>query len=93
MTDMDAAMKTADDGLTGNVDADFIALMIPHHQGAVDMARAEILHGTDPALKNIAQEIVAEQAIEIQYLQKIQTRLLAAHSRRDDPGGVQPTSE
>ena len=78
MTAMDAAMKTADDGLTGNVDADFIALMIPHHQGAVDMAKAEILHGTDPALKNIAQEIVAEQTIEIQYLQKIQARLLAA---------------
>ena len=79
MTDMDAAMKTADDSLTGNVDADFIALMIPHHQGAVDMARAEILHGTDPALKNIAQEIVAEQAIEIQYLQKIRARLAAEH--------------
>ena len=84
MTNMDAAMKTADDGLTGNVDADFIALMVPHHQGAVEMAKAEILHGTDPALKNIAQEIVAEQAIEIQYLQKIQARLAAA---RPDPDG------
>ena len=78
MTDMDAAMKTADDALTGRVDADFIALMIPHHQAAVDMAKAEILHGTDPALRNIAQEIVAEQTIEIQYLQKIQARLTAA---------------
>ncbi len=78
MTGMDAAMKTADDGLTGRVDEDFIALMIPHHQGAVDMAKAEILHGTDPALKNIAQEVLAEQTIEIQYLQKIQARLAAA---------------
>ena len=90
MTDMDAAMKTADDGLTGNVDADFIALMIPHHQGAVDMARAEILHGTDPALKNIAQEVVAEQTIEIQYLQKIQTRLLAAQSAEAAPAASNP---
>ena len=90
MTDMDAAMKTADDGLTGHVDADFIALMIPHHQGAVDMAKAEILHGTDPALKNIAQEIVAEQAIEIQYLQKIRVRLLAAHPAGPTPAAFNP---
>ena len=78
MTEMDAAMKTADDGLTGNVDEDFIRLMIPHHQGAVDMAKAVILHGSDPALKNIAQEVVAEQTIEIQYLQKIRARLTAS---------------
>ncbi len=77
MTQMDIAMKSADDGLTGGVDADFIRLMISHHQGAVDMAKAELLHGTDPSLKNIAQEIIAEQAIEIEYLQKIQTRLNA----------------
>ena len=88
MTDMDAAMKTADERLTGNVDADFIALMIPHHQGAVDMARAEILHGTDPTLKNIAQEVAAEQTIEIQYLQKIQARLLAAHPAAPAPAAL-----
>lgn len=82
MTQMDAAMKSADNILTGSVDADFIRLMIPHHQGAVDMAKAELLHGTDPALKNIAQEIIAEQTIEIQYLQKIQTRLNPAATGR-----------
>ena len=49
------------------------------------MAKAEMLHGTDPALKNIAQESVAEQAIEIQYLQKIQARLAAARAAVEKP--------
>ena len=88
MTWMDTATKSADNGLTGSVDADFIRLMIPHHRGAVDMAKAELLHGTDPALKNIAQEIIAEQAIEIEYLQRSQARLNAAAA-----GRVQPASD
>ena len=71
-------MTQADAALMGDPDRDFIALMIPHHQGAVDMARAVVLHGTDPALKNIAQEVIAEQTIEIEYLQKILARLDAA---------------
>ena len=85
MTQMDAAMTQADGGLVGDPDRDFIALMIPHHQGAIDMAKAVLLRGSDPALKNIAQEVIAEQSIEIEYLQKIQTRLLAAA-----PAAVRP---
>ena len=77
MTQMDAAMTQADGVLMGDPDRDFIALMIPHHQGAIDMAKAVLLHGNDPALKNIAQEVIAEQSIEIAYLQKIQARLIA----------------
>ncbi len=75
MTTMDADMLKADAQMTGNLDADFIRMMIPHHQGAIDMAKAIVLRGTDPALKNIAQQIIAEQAIEIAYLQKIAARL------------------
>ena len=75
MTVMDRAMTQADAALVGDPDRDFIALMIPHHQGAIDMARAVLLNGTDPALRNIAQEVIAEQSIEIEYLQKIQARL------------------
>ena len=81
MTTMDAAMMQADQHMVGDPDRDFVAMMIPHHQGAIDMAKAVILHGRDPALRNIAQEIVAEQAIEIQYMQKIQARLDAAAGR------------
>lgn len=77
MTRMEAAMTQADGALAGNPDADFIALMVPHHQGAIDMARAVLLHGADPALKNMAQEVIAEQTVEIAYLQKIRERLQA----------------
>ena len=70
MTGMDAAMTQADGALVGDPDRDFIALMIPHHQGAIDMAKAVLLHGSNPALRNIAQEIIAEQSIEIAYLRK-----------------------
>jgi hypothetical protein len=50
---------------TGNVDADFAAMMIPHHQGAIDMALAELRHGKNEQLRRIAQEIVSEQQQEI----------------------------
>jgi len=50
---------------TGNVDADFAALMIPHHQGAIDMAVAELRHGHNEKLRRIAQEIIVDQQQEI----------------------------
>lgn len=50
---------------TGNIDHDFVALMVPHHQGAIDMAKAELLHGHDEKLLRIAQEIIVEQLQEI----------------------------
>ena len=50
---------------TGNVDRDFVNMMIPHHQGAIDMAVAELRHGSNPQLKRIAQEIIVEQQQEI----------------------------
>src|SRR3979490_3289412 len=49
MAKMDADMMAAP--MTGNPDHDFSAMMIPHHQGAVDMAKAFLLHGKDPALR------------------------------------------
>lgn len=58
MTDM--AVKP-----TGDVDADFVAMMIPHHQGAIDMALTELRHGTNEQLRRIAQEIIVEQQQEI----------------------------
>ena len=50
---------------TGDADRDFAAMMIPHHQGAIDMATAELLYGTDPVLRRLAQEIIVTQASEI----------------------------
>jgi uncharacterized protein (DUF305 family) len=50
---------------TGDVDRDFAALMIAHHQGAIEMAQAELRHGGNELLRRMAQEIVVEQSSEI----------------------------
>lgn len=50
---------------TGNVDQDFVAMMVPHHQGAIDMAQAELRYGHNEQLRRIAQEIIVEQQQEI----------------------------
>ena len=50
---------------TGDVDRDFVAMMIPHHQGAIDMAKALLGHGSNEQLRRIAQEIVVTQGQEI----------------------------
>jgi uncharacterized protein (DUF305 family) len=54
---------------TGDVDRDFVAMMVPHHQGAVDMAKAELEYGHDAQLRRLAQEIVAKQQQEITFMQ------------------------
>jgi Domain of unknown function (DUF305) len=50
---------------TGDVDTDFAAMMIPHHQGAIDMALAELRYGKNEQLRRIAQEIIVDQQQEI----------------------------
>lgn len=67
MTVMNKGMANAP--MTGNTDHDFAAMMIPHHQGAVDMAKVELLYGRDPALKRLAQEIIVTQGSEITVMQ------------------------
>jgi uncharacterized protein (DUF305 family) len=49
----------------GNADADFASLMVPHHQGAVQMAEVELQFGSDPRLRRLAQEIIFTQQSEI----------------------------
>ena len=50
---------------TGNPDVDFLATMIPHHAGAVEMARLVLIHGKDPLVRRLAEEIIAGQQAEI----------------------------
>ncbi|HMC35576.1 MAG TPA: DUF305 domain-containing protein [Myxococcales bacterium] len=54
----------------GDPDRDFVTSMIPHHQGAVDMARGLLLHGKDPALRRLAEGIIADQQTEIAYMRR-----------------------
>jgi uncharacterized protein (DUF305 family) len=51
--------------MTGNPDRDFLAMMIPHHQGAIDMAHLVLVHGQDPLTRQLAEEIIASQQAEI----------------------------
>jgi len=67
MERMDNGMKSAP--MNGDVDHDFCTMMIPHHQGAIDMAKAELLYGKDPVMKRLAEEIVVDQQSEIQAMQ------------------------
>ena len=50
---------------SGDVDRDFVAMMVPHHQGAIDMARAELRYGRNEHLRRLAQEIIVTQRQEI----------------------------
>ncbi len=63
MEKMNQAMKTVP--MTGNGDQDFVMMMIPHHQGAIDMARVELRYGKDPAMRRLARDIIAAQNKEI----------------------------
>jgi uncharacterized protein (DUF305 family) len=55
---------------SGNSDVDFVSLMIPHHQGAIDMAKTQLLYGKDPQMRRLAQEIITDQQLEIELMQR-----------------------
>jgi len=65
----DAAMKKMMSDMTitptGDVDSDFVEMMVPHHRGAIDMAVAVLRHGRNAQIKRLAQEIIATQQEEI----------------------------
>jgi hypothetical protein len=69
--DMQRMVKDMEDApMTGDPDRDFLAMMIPHHQGAVDMARQVLIHGRDPLVRRLAEEIIAGQMVEIQAMRQ-----------------------
>jgi len=68
MERMDAGMMAAKP--TGNPDRDFEAMMIPHHQSAIDMAKVELIYGRDPVLRRLAQGIIVTQQQEIELMQR-----------------------
>jgi uncharacterized protein (DUF305 family) len=67
MDKMHMAMKAIKP--SGNSDVDFVRLMLPHHQAAIDMAKTQLLYGKDPQLRRLAQEIITDQQSEIELMQ------------------------
>jgi uncharacterized protein (DUF305 family) len=69
MAENDAAMHKMMRGMaiqpSGDVDRDFVAMMVAHHQGAIEMAQAELRHGRNEQLRRLAQEIIVTQGQEI----------------------------
>jgi uncharacterized protein (DUF305 family) len=67
MQQMDRDLASAP--MNGNADHDFAVMMVPHHRGAIDMAKAELRYGNDPVLRRLAQEILVDQQSEIDAMQ------------------------
>jgi uncharacterized protein (DUF305 family) len=55
---------------TGNSDVDFVRLMLPHHQAALDMAKTQLVYGKDAQMRRLAQEIITDQQLEIELMQR-----------------------
>jgi hypothetical protein len=64
---------------TGDVDADFVAMMVPHHQGAIEMAMAVLRYGHNERIRRLAQEIIVTQRDEIVAMRRaVRPNVLAA---------------
>ena len=74
-------------GYSGDPDIDFLVMMIPHHAGAVEMARLVLKHGRDPATRRLAEDIIASQTIEIEGMTR---RLAALRAPGAEPGSSFP---
>ena len=77
MAQMMTAMQSTP---SGDVDRDFVAMMVPHHQGAVAMAQAELRYGHNSRLRSLAQEIIVTQHEEIAEMQLALTSAAASSS-------------
>ena len=61
-------MKAMNVEFSGNADVDFVRTMIPHHQGAIDMAKIELAQGKDSVLRKMAEKMISDQEKEIEEM-------------------------
>ena len=77
---------------SGDVDNDFVAMMVPHHQGAIDMAQAELRYGHNEQLRRLAQEIIVTQQQEIAVMRlALGQPLSPSVPSPDQPSSTVPT--
>src|SRR3989442_12766819 len=97
---MDDAMAVMDDGMrrapmNAVAEHDFVTMMVPHHQGAIDMAKALLLYTRDPEMRNLAQGIITEQQNEIRlmqlWLERHPTRSPVGSTPQNEPASPSPT--
>ncbi|HKA18478.1 MAG TPA: DUF305 domain-containing protein [Blastocatellia bacterium] len=69
---------------SGDSDVDFVRLMLPHHEAAIDMAKSELLHGKDPQMLRLAQEIITDQQSEIQLMEQWLKARESVRSKEND---------
>jgi uncharacterized protein (DUF305 family) len=96
LSENDAAMNKMMADMTvkpsGDVDRDFVAMMVPHHQGAVDMAKTELRYGHNEQLRRLAEEIVANQQQEIAVMQRALGDKMPSSTKHAPVSGPPPMS-
>ena len=88
MQEMNASMelmhrRMAGAPMNGDIDHDFASMMMPHHQGAIDIAKAELISGKDPVMRRLAQEILVDQQSEIDAMQLWLRKRIAANLQKE----------
>jgi len=61
----------------------FVRLMLPHHQAAIDMAKTELIYGKDPQMRRLAQEIITDQQLEIELMQRWLKKLASTRAKEN----------